>query len=206
MKKIFLSLMAMCAVAGANAQNVFSVENAAVAPGSSAKVSVNLANTDATIDMFQINIDENVPEGLTIETEAGTWNFAADRYEGPASNFSFKKNKRQKAYVAALTNISEDKYYITGNDGEIFNFTVTADAGMAEGEVTLNVTKVVVLDGTNELTASFDAIKINVTTDTGIESVSVENNAPVYNLAGMLMNGNLQKGIYVQNGKKYIVK
>ena len=42
-----------------------------------------------------------------------------------------------------------------------------------------------------------------------IESVKAEldNNAPVYNVMGQKMNSkNLPAGVYIQNGKKFIVK
>ena len=43
---------------------------------------------------------------------------------------------------------------------------------------------------------------------TGISNVSVktDNNNDMYTLSGMKVNGRPQKGIYIQNGKKYIVK
>ena len=48
--------------------------------------------------------------------------------------------------------------------------------------------------------------------ETGIENIEAENansnDAPVYNLQGMKMQNtdNLPKGIYIKNGKKYMVK
>jgi len=44
---------------------------------------------------------------------------------------------------------------------------------------------------------------------TGINAaalVSNESNAAVYNLNGVRVSGNLQKGVYIQNGKKVVVK
>ena len=40
----------------------------------------------------------------------------------------------------------------------------------------------------------------------GVEAIEAENGAEVYNLQGVRVNGTLQKGIYVKNGKKFIVK
>lgn len=42
---------------------------------------------------------------------------------------------------------------------------------------------------------------------TGITTVTTDENAPIYNLQGIRMNGkNLPKGIYIQGGKKFMVK
>ena len=42
---------------------------------------------------------------------------------------------------------------------------------------------------------------------TGIATVTTDENAPIYNLQGIRMNGkNLPKGIYIQGGKKFLVK
>lgn len=42
---------------------------------------------------------------------------------------------------------------------------------------------------------------------TGIATVATDENAPIYNLQGIRMNGkNLPKGIYIQGGKKFMVK
>lgn len=42
---------------------------------------------------------------------------------------------------------------------------------------------------------------------TGITTVATDENAPIYNLQGIRMNGkNLPKGIYIQGGKKFMVK
>lgn len=42
---------------------------------------------------------------------------------------------------------------------------------------------------------------------TGIATVATDENAPIYNLQGIRMNGkNLPKGIYIQGGKKFLVK
>jgi hypothetical protein len=44
---------------------------------------------------------------------------------------------------------------------------------------------------------------------TGIENLfteTVEDDAPVYNMQGARVDGSLQKGVYIKNGKKFIVK
>ena len=60
--------------------------------------------------------------------------------------------------------------------------------------------------------SSFGKIVALTEEETGIEDIAVEdvnvNNAPVYNINGMKMQDvdNLPKGIYIKNGKKFVVK
>jgi hypothetical protein len=90
--------------------------------------------------------------------------------------------------------------------GEFLKIIFTAKEGLAEGDynLNLNVAEINLTEG-DPVEQGDVAFKVTVG-PTGIEAIEVINNAPVYNLNGMLMNGNLQKGVYVQNGKKFIVK
>lgn len=56
--------------------------------------------------------------------------------------------------------------------------------------------------------ATAKSLKINYNGTTNISNIiSDENaNAPVYNIQGMRMGKNLPKGIYIKNGKKFVVK
>ena len=47
----------------------------------------------------------------------------------------------------------------------------------------------------------------NTTAIKNIETIeNAANNGAIYNLQGIRVNGAAQKGIYIQNGKKFIVK
>ena len=51
------------------------------------------------------------------------------------------------------------------------------------------------------------ALNLEEDVTTGIATVVTDENAPIYNLQGIRMNGkNLPKGIYIQGGKKFMVK
>ena len=90
--------------------------------------------------------------------------------------------------------------------GDFLKIKFTAKEGLAAGDynITLAVSEIN-LKGADPIGQADLTFKVTVG-GTGIEAIEVLNNAPVYNLNGMLMNGNLQKGVYVQNGKKFIVK
>lgn len=57
-------------------------------------------------------------------------------------------------------------------------------------------------------TAKSLSINYNGSTTTGISNItnSENDNAPIFNIQGMRMDKNLPKGIYIKNGKKFVVK
>ncbi len=73
--------------------------------------------------------------------------------------------------------------------------------GAKAGEYAVSAT----VDGTTE---SAESNTVTVTTGTGIAAVEGSTAAaPVYAVDGkMVQKDNLKKGVYIQNGKKYIVK
>jgi hypothetical protein len=207
MKKFFVTMIALVATLGISAQNEFSFKTNngdKLAIGSDMTVHVYFDNVGAEVNGFQINFD--FPEGIGLKENSVI--FQEDRYNGDdlATAFTFQYKKKTKDYRAIFAGATGKR--IVG-EGELFCFDLeVTDPSIATEKKTLKIKNFFVLDekGT-ELDATCTDWEFEVVgSDTGIESVSVENNAPVYNLAGMLMNGNLQKGIYVQNGKKYIVK
>ena len=207
MKKFFVTMIALVATLGISAQNDFTFKTNngdKLAKGSDMTVHVYLDNVTEGVNGFQINMV--IPEGIGLKAESVI--FQDSRWNGDATKeFSFQYKKKTKDYRAILAGGTGEA--ISG-EGELFCFDLeVTDDAIEEGKKTIEITtvKVKAEDGSNlEGTCNNWEFEV-VGTDTGIESATVEqNNAPVYNLAGMLMNGNLQKGIYVQNGKKYIVK
>lgn len=126
---------------------------------------------------------------------------------GADVGFNGKFNTKKKRYTVTIGD-KENEPFI---EGEFLKFNFAAADGLANGDynVTINVCEMTYKDSEGKIKSEEPnqdiAVKVSVG-GTGIEAIEVINNAPVYNLNGMLMNGNLQKGVYVQNGKKFIVK
>ena len=54
---------------------------------------------------------------------------------------------------------------------------------------------------------SVNALRFDLGETTAIENVMIEkNNAPIYDLTGRRVLNTMKGGIYIQNGKKFIVK
>lgn len=126
-----------------------------------------------------------------------------DAFAGTASAKAGKFNEKKQRTTISVKD--DDGEIMIPGDFLTLTFKAADDVAEGEYEATIADVRPSLSDGTE---AKLGDINFKVTVGaTGIEAIKlIENNAPVYNLNGMLMNGNLQKGVYVQNGKKFIVK
>ena len=140
-----------------------------------------------------------------------------------------KKGNTAKSFKTYVTGLKEVWVYATSTNSSDKTFVVTAtdaegnaitESGTSSGsqtttiKVALDPEKKYVIDyvGTkaDDNTAGDDmmlhALKFFPNAETGIEAITAtEDNAPVFNLEGLRIE-NAVKGIYIQNGKKYVVK
>ena len=146
-----------------------------------------------------------------------------------APGIGVKKGNTAKSFKTYVTGLKEVWVYATSTNSSDKTFVVTAtdaegnaitESGTSSGsqtttiKVALDPEKKYVIDyvGTkaDDNTAGDDmvlhALKFFPNAETGIEAITAtEDNAPVFNLKGLRIE-NAVKGIYIQNGKKYVVK
>ncbi len=206
MKKNFFKMAMVAAfamVSGVVSAQTIEFDEIVVAPGASTTVNVYITTpTPEKVWATQFNV-------YTTDVQVTGAEINAELFTGEGAKANVTDKSSKGFYVVAYNNGAGNKIEgLTTEKTNVGTMTVAAPAGLAEGDytVTIKTGKINELGGSSQKVEDFD-VTVKVSKDTGIESATVEqNNAPVYNLAGMLMNGNLQKGIYVQNGKKYIVK
>lgn len=202
MKKNFFKGIALAAFAlvstSAMAQKV-TISDLTVENGNKAAATISLDSEGKAVAAITLKIsgdqlDNEKIKLVSIEAVEGAFPNGAE-----IDDINWKANKSR--YVQSIY----EKKAEAINDGEILNFFFEVAEDVAQGEYEFTSETSV---SANDENVKLGDIAFKVTVgSTGIEAIQlIENNAPVYNLAGMLMNGNLQKGIYVQNGKKYIVK
>jgi hypothetical protein len=202
MKKNFFkgAVLALFAMLGTSAMaQTVSITDVTVEPGNTAAATLSFDGTDVVGFQFYVSGDQVDGTNIVLESvEAVEEAFPVGADLG-LSKFNTKKNR----YTVTVS----DKEAEVLVPGEFMKMNFAAAADLAEGEYNLNLNVAEIsIKGSDPIEQGDVAFKVTVGA-TGIEAIElIENNAPVYNLAGMLMNGNLQKGIYVQNGKKYIVK
>ena len=102
-----------------------------------------------------------------------------------------------------LYNIGAKKFAAMNEDGKLSlsNAPVNLDIAMTESGLSIN--------GNARMFVLNDKVDVDVTAINGITADGINGcDAPVYNLQGMKMenSNDLPKGIYIKNGKKFVIK
>ena len=198
-KMLFVALMAMASTT-AFAQDKLTAEEVTLAAGETTTITFKLTSTNPN-GYCAILIDKvTVADGLTLSNvkpcEAG-WN---DGGSGLTCDYTTNIS------VAPMSGTSVS---VVGTDVPVFTVDVTAASGLTDGVYSISFDDILLTDNITyeDIVAPAFDLAVTVGEATGINEVSAQNeNAPIYSISGARMNGNLQKGIYVQNGRKFIVK
>lgn len=105
----------------------------------------------------------------------------------------------QLGHTAGATKVVTENLYVLGKSGENVGFF------KAKVSTTLGMNKAYLMSTTQ--TAAIELQFGNeVTGIDAVESATNEADAPIYDLTGRRVNATVKGGIYIQNGKKFIVK
>ncbi len=197
----------------------FSASDVTIAnPGERGELSVSLSAPDV---MANAGFRLYLPEGVTIPTEYDE-DLEEDVYVVSASTDLLKKGHTKQIFITDDGAYGVSIYNVNGGtfkaaSGELIKITLEAASDVEVGEYECKITD---LDMDNEAS---DLMQSNGWTDktwsditfklavgtTGIEEVKAAEdwNGPVYDLNGRMINGKpAQKGVYIKNGKKVVVK
>jgi hypothetical protein len=142
------------------------------------------------------NIENTIPANTGVilkATEAGVYNFAV------AEEVEEVENLLEGTVIATMV---DGPAYVLGNvDGIGFY-----NAQLTENKFLNNGYKAYLPE--TAFTSGVKALRFNFDGETtAIETVETENaNAPIYDLSGRRVVNTVKGGIYIQNGKKFIVK
>lgn len=143
--------------------------------------------------------DLTLPDGLKVVDVQGT-----DRSALLTTGYTLRNNGTVRVVIADL---SAQFLTIAGNDGAICNvFFEATDKDFKSGDVKISGIKLV---NANNLKYTGDDITITVSSTAGIENVTASqlNQGTIYNLQGVKVAAeSLNKGVYIQNGKKFVIK
>jgi hypothetical protein len=214
MKKSFLksSLLALLAMFSVNASALeIELQSVTAQSGGDAvdvEIYATIGANATTMNTLQFQIlKEGLPAGLEITDLA----LNSEVFTGSkaAATLVSKKN------FWGFTLDNDDPFGGTVSDGTkilMGTFKLKVPAGVDNGPISATLTKMLIANSANDansedLGSATATWTFTVGEATGINEVSAQNvNAPIYSISGARMNGNLQKGIYVQNGRKFIVK
>ncbi len=170
-----------------------------------------------------VSMESDLPHGfqlmqfnLSFDSELTLDNAEAieSAFEGTPS-FACTYNSGEALYNVSVA--CDGGEAVCANEGvnDFMKLTFSAARNLTVGNtytVTLSAFEASFLNAENVLKEVYPApadaqFVITLIEPTGIEEVStMENNGDCYNLMGVNVKNNLQKGVYVRNGKKFIVK
>jgi hypothetical protein len=153
---------------------------AALKAGTNDKAAICVVRSKNIDAIPELNSNEGSEKLSTLDDHNGLKYVATDGAEkGSKLNYIFK-----------LSNVKGNVAFYRVTSGEFKKGQICIEASTSAAR--LNI----VVEGEGEITGIQDIF--------GEDAAQAD--APVYNLQGARMNGTLQKGIYVKNGKKFIVK
>ena len=208
LKTCLIALAVLPLSAIAQSQTKLTVDDFTIKAGETKTLTVNLENPDMTVTLVQFDLE--LPEGLSIPKDED------DEYLiGMTSRASKKHTLDYNDKNGRVLLSSSSNKTLSGQSGAIITIELTAAATFETGTITLKNIEIVSPDNTaeNPVFSKPDNVVINIETS-GITGVTMSNEyqGNIYTLQGVKVGenassfDNLEKGIYIMNGKKVVKK
>jgi len=174
------------------------IEDASIAPGESAVLSVQLDN-DIEICGFQLQM--MLPDGITYSD----WRLSENRLPVGAKvrdQFTVQRFDAQKLIVAGVLNHGAGAAF-TQTRGELATIVITAAPNLPQGSYIIEVSGIDVSDPMgHDYDAASTTFTLTVGTPTGIETIGMDaNGARVYDLQGRHLKTIGEKQAGIVNGQ-----
>ena len=189
--------------------NVIYIEPFSATAGEQIELSIKMKNT-AAIRGFQFDL--YLPEGMTVVKSSkgkiqGTLN--ADRLPDEDEH-QLTFSEQPDGAIRFLCSSQYDETF-TGNDGELITLKVNVAAGVADGDYPIQMKKMKLTETDISKFYEAELIETVVTIGDGTSGISNvnlnDNDNRYYTLDGQLLQGKpTQKGVYIVNGRKVVMK
>lgn len=179
--------------------------NASIPENVKAYVVSEIGSDFATLSEVKSVIPAN--EAVLLEAESGSYAFECTNEENSTSVMNYLEGTVVDSYIEAAND--KDYYVLSMQDGEVGFYKAMINKNETGGEGNthfLNNAFKAFLPVTKNL--SQKALRFNFAETTGIETLvpATDVNAPIYDLSGRRVLSTVKGGVYIQNGKKFIVK
>ena len=202
--------MAMPVTDDSDAENVIYVENVSGSKNSQVELSVRMRNAS---DIRGFQFDLYLPEGVSMANNAKA-SLSSDRLAAGDAH-TLMVNEVSDGAVRFLCSSMNDENF-AGGDGEIATLTVNIADNVANGDYDVVVKNAIMTETDISKSYEADNIKSTLTVldQTGVETVTADDerrDGSIYTVGGQLVSkksttSQLRKGIYIRNGRKFVVK
>ncbi len=193
-----------------DADNVIYVENVSGSKNSQIELSVRMRNAS---DIRGFQFDLYLPEGVTMANNAKA-SLSSDRLAAGDAH-TLMADEMTDGAVRFLSSSMNDESFAVG-DGEIAILTVNIADNVANGDYDVVVKNAIMTETDISKSYEADNIKSTLTVldQTGVETVTANDerrDGSIYTVGGQLVGkksttSQLRKGIYIRNGRKFVVK
>lgn len=207
LKACFIALAVLPLTAVAQSQTKLTVDDFTIKAGETKTLTVNLENPDMTVTLVQFDLE--LSEGLSVAKDG-------DDYLMDLARTTYKKHSLDyNPENGRILLSSSSNKTLSGTSGAIITIDITAAPTFETGTITLKNIEIVSPDNTaeNPVFSKPDNVVITIGTS-GITSMTMNNEyqGNVYTLQGVKVAenatslDNLEKGIYIINGRKVVKK
>jgi hypothetical protein len=183
--------------------NYLSLATIDIKPGETKEVSL-LLNNQNEVKAVQGNV--KLPKGLSFATKS---NGRLDVSNNNARSEDFTLScALQDDGSMTFAHYSPDGFAYDGNEGGIFTFKIKADENAAPGNYEIKLSEMVLsIEGVAYEEPDRTSI-LNITSTSDVNALDgVEDVGTYYTLDGKKLSGKpTRKGVYIKNGKKFVVK
>lgn len=208
LKTCLIALAVLPLTAAAQSQTKLTVDDFTINANETQTLTVNLENPDMTVTLVQFDLE--LPEGLSIPKDEDD-EYLIDMTSRASKKHTLDYNDKNGRVLLS----SSSNKTLSGQSGAIITIELTAAATFETGTITLKNIEIVSPDNTaeNPVFSKPDNVVINIETS-GIAGVTMSNEyqGNIYTLQGVKVGenassfDNLEKGIYIMNGKKVVKK
>ena len=210
LKACLIALAVLPLTAVAQSQTKLTVDDFTIKAGETKTLTVNLENPDMTVTLVQFDLE--LSEGLSVakdEDEEYLMDIVTSRTTLKKHSLDYN-DKNGRILLSSSSNKT-----LSGTSGAIITIDITAAPTFETGTITLKNIEIVSPDNTaeNPVFSKPDNVVITIGTS-GITSMTMNNEyqGNVYTLQGVKVAenatflDNLEKGIYIVNGRKVVKK
>ena len=177
------------------------IEDFNIDPGQTKEVEIIMENPD--IAVWQAQLDVRLPEGLNVVKEDG--DLIIDLLRNSKRNKHTLEANETEGVVRILVTTTGDAT-TQGTEGAFISISLKAASDFTSGNIKLEKMKLVPLEGSTVVPEDSEC-KVNNTA--GIEDIPADGYkiGDLYDLQGRkVTDSQLSRGIYIMNGRKYVVK
>lgn len=189
---------------GVHAENKLTASNVAIAKGEIAELVISMEN-DFEVRGYDFHLYLPLGIDLVYDQSEEDYLYRLSNRHNKNHQLTIRYDDTDNSYMMLVADPSLHK--IKENSGEIIFLQLTTTNSTIPGTYQGSIQQIWFAEnGSKGAEVENVTFEIEVTNSVGISDISGTSDAPWYNISGMKINRPTMKGIYIQNGRKVVIK